>query len=100
MSFQMCLIGLFFSFNFFFGNRSRIWVAEPGKKWEFLDFCSSSKMQQSPSMSKNIKARLWQWTPTAGYIKGHFHVLRSSLKENRLISNYFYFLVENVCLKC
>lgn len=47
-------------------------------------------MQQSPSMSKNIKGRPWLWTRTVGYIKEPFLALRSSLKENQLISKYFY----------
>lgn len=61
-------------------------------KWESLDFCSSSKMQQSPSMSKNIKGRRWLWTRTVGYTKERFPAPRSSLKENQLISKYFYSL--------
>lgn len=59
-------------------------------KWESLDCCSSSKMQESLLMWKNTKGRQWLWTRTVGCIKEHFHVLKSSLKENQLISKHFY----------
>lgn len=57
-------------------------------KWESLDYYSFSKMHQNQLMLKSTEVTRWLWTRTVGYTKGHFPVLTSWPKENRLTSEH------------